>query len=62
MELEELKLKARDMIEKKQKILGMRDKLKDTSDISKERDKLILRQGRLISSIKGLEAKLRTWR
>lgn len=62
MELEEIRLRAKGMAEKKEKILGLKEKLKDTTELSKERDMLILRQGRLISSVKALEGKIKNWK
>lgn len=62
MELEEIRLRAKGMAEKKEKILGLKEKLKDTTELAKERDMLILRQGRLISSEKALEGKIKNWK
>ena len=62
MELEEIRLRAKGMAEKKEKILGLKEKLKDTTELAKERDMLILRQGRLISSVKALEGKIKNWK
>ncbi len=62
MELEEIKLKARAIVKMKEKILILKGKLKDTYQMSKQRDGLISKKGRLISSIKGLQTKIKTWR
>ena len=35
MELEEIRLRAKGMAEKKEKILGLKEKLKDTTELAK---------------------------
>jgi hypothetical protein len=60
--LENIRVNARGMAEKKERILELREKLKDTTEMAKERDMVILRQGRLISSVKALEGKIKYWK
>ncbi len=60
--MENIRVNARGMAEKKERILELREKLKDTTEMAKERDMVILRQGRLISSVKALEGKIKYWK
>jgi hypothetical protein len=61
-EMDEIMLKMKSIIEMKQKVSILKEKLKDTSEMSKKRESLLLRQGRLISSNKSLEANIKTWK
>ncbi len=60
--MDEIMLKMKSIIEMKQKVSILKEKLKDTSEMSKKRESLLLRQGRLISSNKSLEANIKTWK